>query len=430
MTKAYEVNFDGLVGPTHNYAGLSFGNIASESNIGQVSRPKEAALQGLRKMKFVRDLGLEQAVLPPLKRPFLSLARQLGFNGSDREVIREVIQTMPQLLPSIYSASNMWVANAATVSPSADTADGKVHFTAANLVTHMHRAIEANETAQNLRSIFPDDRHFHHHPPLPAYNNFGDEGAANIMRFAIQHGKKGLEVLVYGEKTELYPARQTRIASETVLRRHLVKNAQCVQQSARSIDQGVFHNDVIAVANENVLLYHEHAFEDGEAAVDAMEDAFNQPIIRLCVKAQDVSVTEAVKTYLFNSQLLTLPDESMAIIAPVESEESPAVSHALQKIMDANDNPVQAVHYLNLRESMKNGGGPACLRLRVVLTQEELAAMHQGIRLTDMLYEQLGNWIDTYYREELSPDDLADSTLLDEASAAHHALMRILGFAA
>ena len=26
---AYEVNFDGLVGPTHNYAGLSYGNVAS-----------------------------------------------------------------------------------------------------------------------------------------------------------------------------------------------------------------------------------------------------------------------------------------------------------------------------------------------------------------------------------------------------------------
>ena len=421
-----EINFDGLVGPTHNYAGLSFGNIASESNLGDVSRPKAAALQGLTKMKFVASLGLTQGLLPPLKRPYLKLPRQLGFTGSDEEVLRDVIKTMPELLPQIYSASNMWVANAATVSPSADCADGKVNFTTANLVTHLHRAIEAKETETNLRKIFSDESHFHHQAPLPAYARFGDEGAANMMRFTRQHGEAGLEVLVYGEGTQRFPTRQTQAASETILRRHGVQNALVVQQSSQAIDEGVFHNDVIAVANENLLLYHEHAFEKGESAVDEMEAAFGQPIIRLKVLESEVSVKQAVKSYLFNSQLLTQPDGSMAMIVPKESEENTAVKTTLERFVQANDNPLQAVHYLNLRESMKNGGGPACLRLRVVLTEAEHAAMHQAVLFSDALHERLGNWVETHYRGTLSPDDLADPTLMEESFRAHAELMRIL----
>jgi succinylarginine dihydrolase len=423
---AIEVNFDGLVGPTHNYAGLSFGNIASENNLGDVSRPKQAALQGLNKMRFVHGLGLIQGLLPPLKRPYLKLARQLGFTGSDKEVLGSVIKTMPELLPQIYSASNMWVANAATVSPSADTADGRVYFTAANLATNLHRSIEAKETEMNLRAIFPDEKYFRHCAPLPSHSRFGDEGAANIMRFTSQHGEKGLEVLVYGHNTQRYPARQTEIASQTILRRHGVRNALTLQQSSAAIDAGVFHNDVIAVANENVLLYHEQAFEEGEKAIKKIEKAFGEPLIRLKVTEKDVSVREAVKTYLFNSQLITLPDGGMAIIAPTESQESEAVSQTLRNFIEAEDNPIRAVHYLNLRESMKNGGGPACLRLRVVLTEEELAATHQGVIFSETLYERLGNWVEKHYRNELTPDDLKDASLMEESFVAHAELMHLL----
>ena len=41
-----EINFDGLVGPSHNYAGLSIGNLASTRNAGQLSQPRRAALEG------------------------------------------------------------------------------------------------------------------------------------------------------------------------------------------------------------------------------------------------------------------------------------------------------------------------------------------------------------------------------------------------
>jgi succinylarginine dihydrolase len=419
MTECYEVNFDGLVGPTHNYAGLSFGNVASEINKGGASRPKEAALQGLRKMRFLHDLGVKQAILPPLPRPSLPLMKQLGFNH-----LREV---SAEILPVLYSASSMWVANAATISPSQDTSDGKVHITPANLVTHLHRSLEAPFTARVLKRIFSDSRYFVHHDPLPMHPRFGDEGAANYMRFAASHAAQGLEVLVYGEKTARYPARQTRFASEAVFRLHGVKNAVTIQQNPNAIDAGVFHNDVIAVANENVLLYHEDAFTETEAVLKQIEQQLGFPLHRLCVKRQEVSVEDAVKTYLFNSQLVTLPQGKMAIIAPTESEEHPAVRAVLERFKQDENTPVTEVYYLNLRESMKNGGGPACLRLRVLLNEAELAAIHQGVLFTPALQTKLEAWIEKHYRETLHPQDLADEALARESLAAQRELLDILG---
>lgn len=421
-----EVNFDGLVGPTHNYSGLSFGNVASEVNKGDVSRPREAALQGLRKMRFLYDLGLKQAVLPPLPRPFLPLLPSLGFVGKPSEMLAQLTKEMPEMLPSLYSASSMWVANAATISPSSDTADGKMHITPANLVTHLHRSLEAPYTARVLARIFADSRYFTHHSPLPMHARFGDEGAANYMRFSAYHGAEGLEVLVYGQKTKVYPARQTKEASSAIFRLHAVKKSLLIEQNPAAIDAGVFHNDVIAVANENALLYHEEAFVHTDVALSDIESHFGQKLIRLCVKSSDVTVDEAVKSYLFNSQLLTLPDGSMAIIAPTESEENPRVRAALLRFQQAEDNPVSAIHFLNLRESMKNGGGPACLRLRVVLNEDELAATHQGVIFTPALHEKLAAWVKKHYRETLAPSELADPALARESLAAQRELLTLL----
>lgn len=433
--KTYEINFDGLVGSTHNYSGMSFGNIASEVNKGDVSRPREAALQGLSKMRFLHDLGLKQAVLPPLPRPHLAAMHRLGF--------RNISQVPAELLPQFYSASSMWVANAATISPSRDTSDGKVHITPANLTTHFHRSIEVEQTAQVLRAIFADPRYFVHHDPLPAHPRFGDEGAANYMRLATSHDAPGLEILVYGERTKTYPARQTQEASAAIFRLHGVKHSLLLQQNPDAIDLGVFHNDVIAVANANTLLYHEQAFADAEA-ISKIEKKYTSmltergsvrsggglgvrsPFKKLCVKSSEVTVEEAVKSYLFNSQLVTLPDGSMAIIAPQESEDNPRVRSVLQRFQQAADNPVSQIHFLNLRESMKNGGGPACLRLRVVLTEAELAAIHPGILFTPALHEQLTAWVKKHYRETLSPADLADPQLAEESLAAQQELLSIL----
>src|SRR6266581_101455 len=217
-----EINFDGLPGPTHNYSGLAIGNLASERNKSLVANPRQAALQGLAKMKTLVDRGFAQAVLPPHERPDIAALRALGFAGSEKDVLATAARQAPQLLAACSSAAAMWAANAATVSPSADTADGRVHFTPANLVAHFHRSLEAATTTRVLRAIFADERHFTVHDALPSVPQFGDEGAANHTRFAAAAGAPGVELFVYGRAgfdagapaPRRFPARQTREASE------------------------------------------------------------------------------------------------------------------------------------------------------------------------------------------------------------------------
>lgn len=441
MSNAFELNFDGLVGPTHNYAGLSHGNVASSSNAQSASNPKMAALQGLQKMKFLRDLGLKQALLPPHARPALDTLRQLGFTGGNASILQKVSHEAPALLAACYSSSNMWTANAATVSPSADTADGRVHFTAANLANKLHRSIEHPTTSAILQRIFHSPQHFAHHPALPTHDMLGDEGAANHTRLSSHHGARGVEFFVYGKEAcnatkpapQKYPARQTLEASQAVARLHGLSADKTVfaQQNPAAIDAGVFHNDVISVGNGNTLLYHEEAFLDTDAAFAELQQKFGDEKLHFIkVANSEVTVAEAVQTYLFNSQLITVPDGSMALIAPKECEENQAVASRVQAMCEDQSNPVNAVHYLDVRESMRNGGGPACLRLRVALTENEFAAMHQGVILTDSLYGTLVKWVEKHYRDTLTTKDLADPHLAQEAYRALDELTQILGLGA
>lgn len=436
---AYEVNFDGLVGPTHNYAGLSHGNVASAKNASSMANPKLAALQGLQKMKFVRDLGLKQALLPPHARPDLGTLRRLGFNGSDAMVIARAANEAPMLLNACYSSSNMWTANAATVSPSADTLDGKLHLTPANLANKFHRSIEPPTTARILRQIFANEKHFTVHDPLPTVDAMGDEGAANHTRFAATHGAQGVEFFVFGKMAfdgnapmpKKYPARQTYEASSAIARLHTLHPQRTVyaQQNPAAIDAGVFHNDVIAVGNGNTLLYHEAAFLDTARVLEDLQRAYgDEKLAFVKVAASEVTVEEAVSTYLFNSQLLSLPDGSMALIAPKECEENQAVKARVDAMLADSRNPVRHAHFLDVRESMKNGGGPACLRLRVSMTDAELATAHAGVFLTDALYEKLVMWVNRHYRDRMAQTDLADPVLMQESYTALDELTQILGF--
>lgn len=429
-----EANFDGLVGPTHNYAGLAFGNIASAANRGIVSNPRAAALQGLRKMKFLADLGLPQAVLPPQPRPRLDVLRSLGFAGTDVAIIEAAHRTAPHLLAQIYSASSMWVANAATVSPSADTADGRVHITPANLLTSLHRSIETKQTQKILAQIFADFDHFAVHDPLPSHSDYADEGAANILRLAPEHGAEGLEVLVYGRDAgepeatpRRYPARQTRQACDALFRAHGVRRGLALRQHPAAIDAGVFHNDVISVANESVLLTHAMAFADGEEAFRQLRRLCGEWLNLIVIGEDEVPLADAVRSYLFNTQILRLPEGGMAILAPVECEETPGVRLALERIRAANTNPINHIHFLDLRESMRNGGGPACLRLRVAMTGAERDATHAGVWLNPARYAQLTHWVETRYRDRLSPADLGDPALARESMDTLQALEPILG---
>lgn len=433
--KAHEVNLDGLIGPTHNYSGLSFGNVASMDHKEALSNPKEAALQGLKKMRLLARLGIKQGILPPHERPNIPILRSLGYRGSDEEILQQAFKDNPVLVSACSSSAAMWTANAATISPSADTEDGLVHLTPANLCSKFHRAYESATTAKVLQKIFPDPQYFVHHPPLASSNAIADEGAANHTRFCEQYGSPGVELFVYGRSAfdetlpvpKRFPARQTDEASRSIARLHRLRPNRVIfaQQNPIAIDMGVFHNDVISVGNESVLLYHENAYVDTPRVISSLQSQIEQMIF-LPVTEKQVSLEEAVRTYLFNSQLVTLPDETMVLIAPIECQESSSVSAYLQTLSSQADHPIKQILYVNLRESMQNGGGPACLRLRVVLTPKELAAMHASVLLTESLYAQLTAWVNQHYRDRLSSADLADPQLMYESREALDALTRIL----
>ncbi len=422
-----ELNLDGLVGPSHNYAGLSLGNIAATRNAGEVSAPRRAALQGLAKMQHMLALGLPQGLLLPHRRPNSGLLRDLGYAGEDDAILAAAAAEDPQLLAAASSASAMWTANAATVSPAHDTADGRTHFTVANLVTMPHRAQEWPETLAQLRLAFRDPAHFAVHGPVPPA--FGDEGAANHMRLAPAHETPGVEAFVFGaNRGGEFPARQHPRASQAVARRHGVRHALFLAQADRAIQAGAFHNDVVAVANGTLLLAHEAAFEDRGGTLAALEAAV--PAFRLVEAPEaEVPLSDAIAAYLFNGALVTLPDGSMALIVPRESQETPSVRAWLEKVRADPANPIDRIDVLDLRESMRNGGGPACLRLRVQLSGEALAAMDQRFVLDDAKIERLMRLVERWWPVSIAPADLGHPDLWRDCRAAHDALLAELGIA-
>lgn len=435
--KYFEANFDGLVGPTHNYAGLSVGNVASLNNAKNTSSPKQAALQGLQKMKALSDLGMVQGVLAPQERPDVYTLRRLGFTGSDADVIAKAAKQAPSVFRAVCSASSMWTANAATISPSKDTNDGKIHFTPANLTNKFHRSLEPETTGRILQAMFNDEQHFAHHKHLPDNDHFGDEGAANHTRLCSDYGAKGVELFVFGRYAFDYnkpaprnfPARHTFEACEAVSRLHGLSDDQVVyiQQSPEVIDQGVFHNDVIAVGNQNVLFYHQQAFVDSVQKLDEVRRKFGDASELHLIEVFDheVTVQQAIQTYLFNTQVITLPSGEMAIIAPTECRDHPQVSAYLEQLT-GRGTPIRQVHYYDVKQSMRNGGGPACLRLRVAMSEQEHKAVNQNVLLTDALFNRLNLWVNTHYRDQISEADLADPQLLNESRTALDELTQIL----
>ena len=430
---AVEANADGLIGPTHSYAGLSPGNLASSLNKGEASNPRAAVLQGLDKMKRLADLGLPQYVLPPHERPNIPFLRSLGFTGSDARVLEQAWKDAPSFAAAACSASPMWAANAATVTPSADSADGRVHFTPANLVTNLHRSLEHDQTKRALDALFPDPERFAVHDALPSVAHLADEGAANHVRLCADHGEPGVNLLVWGREAfepwaDAFPARQTREASEAVARRHGASGAVLARQSRAAIAGGTFHNDVVCVGALQTLFFHELAFEDAadtKAAIRAAAGDRFEPVF-VEVSAADLPLADAISSYLFNSMLVRIPGEDrLTLICPTETRDNPR-SHAVAERLAASNGPIGRVEYVDVRQSMRNGGGPACLRLRVVLTEAEQAACNPAMRMTEELHARLSIWAATRYRDALSPADLADPALLDESRGALDELTGIL----
>ncbi|MEO1045261.1 MAG: N-succinylarginine dihydrolase [Pseudomonadota bacterium] len=409
-----EINFDGIIGPTHNYAGLSPGNLASANNAGAISRPRDAALQGVAKMQANLDLGLAQGFFMPLPRPD---------HGWLKSLATDYVSADPHIRAAAFSASSMWAANAATVSPAPDSHDGRCHLTVANLVTMPHRSHEWPDTLAQLQLAFADGDHFAVHGPVPP--PYGDEGAANHMRLCPAHGEVGIEVFVYGRSGGSFPARQHEEASRAIARRHGLDQANTlfIEQSPVAIEAGAFHNDVVAVANENVLFTHEQAFADRDAALaDIRAHCPWAEIVE--VPASAVSLADAIRSYLFNAQLVTLPDSAgMALILPTEAQKTPAVWHWLQDMV-AGNGPIRRLVPVDVRQSMANGGGPACLRLRVVA---DPATVDSRFIATAQQLAHIASVVEEYWPEQIHADDIGSPELVAQAVAARSALLATLG---
>jgi succinylarginine dihydrolase len=407
-----EINFDGIVGPSHNYAGLSAGNLASSKNAGAVSHPRAAALQGIEKMRANLRLGLVQGVFLPQRRPDTPWLRSLGHNEDDA--------IDPHIRAAAMSASSMWAANAATVSPAPDTRDQHCHLTVANLITMPHRAHEWRETAEQVRLAFAHPA-FVVHGPVPA--PFGDEGAANHMRLCAHHGAAGIEIFVYGVRGGAFPARQHVEASKAVARLHGVANALFVEQSEAAIAAGAFHNDVVAVANERVLFAHEQAFAD-KAGFYADLHRLLPEVEIVEVPADIVSLADAIASYLFNAQLVTLADGEMALILPTEARTNPQVWGWLETMV-AGNGPIRRLITVDVRESMANGGGPACLRLRVVA---DPATVDPRFLVDEHKLDTIAEIVAVHWPEAIAPSDLSSAALIGDIARARGALAARLQF--
>jgi len=409
-----EINFDGIVGPSHNFSGLSFGNLAATSNSGMRSRPRNAALQGLETIRTNLDLGLAQAIFLPHDRPNRRWLETLGTRMEDAH---------SRLQANAISASAMWAANAATVSPAPDTQDGRCHLTVANLATMPHRSHEWPETLAQLRLAFADSAHFAVHPPVPA--PFGDEGAANHMRLCGKHDQHGIEIFVYGEAGGPFPVRQHRAASAAVARLHGLDPRRTLffEQSPEAIAAGAFHNDVVSVANEHVLFTHEQAFADPKRSYALLRRHLPQLEI-IEVPASAVSLAEAVSSYLFNAQLISLPEGGMALILPMEAKRNVRVWAWLQQLIAGGGSICRLVP-VEVRESMANGGGPACLRLRVVA---DPSTIDPRFLMTKARLELCEKVIASHWPEEIELADISRPSLWHQCRTARAALLSNLDF--
>lgn len=401
-----EIIFIGLPGTTHHYGGLSSDNVASDRNRGSESNPKQAALQAIALARYLHSLGIMVGVLPPQLRPYLPVLQENGYSVENAPIDK---------LEQASSSSFMWAANAATVTPTIDSTDGKLHLTVANLYTNPHRRIEAETTYKVLSQIFNHVPDAVMHPPLSAAEGFLDEGAANHMRLSASHNAAGLNVFVYGRRQNLQ-------ASQAIVEHHkiLQKQRLFLQQNEQVINQGVFHNDVIAVSNENLLLVHESAYENGHADINKIENAYKalhpqSNLQLLVIKENELNVEEAVHSYFFNSQIVTKPNGKMVVIAPLELKNLYAGKAAglMERIRESSNNSIDEVQYLDLRQSMRNGGGPACLRLRIPLNEPQADALQEntGMLVSEKNLSAIEDLVGRYYSESLTPEGLSNPEL-------------------
>jgi succinylarginine dihydrolase len=287
-----------------------------------------------------------------------------------------------------------------------------------------HRSHEWPATLAQLRLAFADGNAFAVHLPVPGV--FGDEGAANHMRLAPSYEQPGIELFVHGRTGGPFPARQHIEASRAIARFHKLDPSRTifVEQSPEAIAAGAFHNDVVAVANERVLFAHEKAFADRDSVIAECERLL--PGFELVeVSEKDVPLQDAITSYLFNGQLVSPPDGEMTLIVPSESRETPRVWAWIEKHV-AGNGPIRRVEVVDVRQSMANGGGPACLRLRAVAAP---SAVDPRFLVDNDKLERIAELVERRWPSEIHNEELKSAALVGEIEEARAALLELLDLA-
>jgi succinylarginine dihydrolase len=429
-----EVNVDRIVAPTHHHGGLGVANRAAWRNRHLVSSPRAAALQGIRKMRLAADAGAVQLALPPTPRPDRAVLARMGVSSS-----RLADTDVRDLVAASSSSASMWVANSATFTSSIEAADGRPHLTPANLVSSFHRASEVRHTTRLLRRVF-DPARFVHHPALPASMAVRDEGSANHFCLARGPSQRGVHLFVFGARVLGEPARaggeharQTHEASAAIARLHRLDPQRTVfgQESRQAIAAGAFHADLVMLACGEILFFHEDSLADNEAVEAELtckyREATGRQLHLLAVPHSMLTLEQAIDSYVFNSQVVEARSGGRLLLAPAQAETMAAARHALKMLVEHPASAIDALHFVELTESMNNGGGPACLRLRLALTPAEVASLPPRMRIDSERCRELEAWVERSYRSELSIEDLGSAALVDECERAQVSIAEILG---
>jgi succinylarginine dihydrolase len=428
-----EVNVDRIVAPTHHHGGLGVANRAAWRNRHLVSSPRAAALQCIRKMRLAADAGAVQLALPPNPRPDRAVLARMGVSSS-----RLADADVRDLVAASSSSASMWVANSATFTSSIEAADGRPHLTPANLVSSFHRASEVRHTTRLLRRVF-DPARFVHHPALPGSMAVRDEGSANHFCLARGPSRRGVHLFVFGARVLGEPAaagehaRQTHEASAAIARLHRLDPQRTVfgQESRRAMAAGAFHADLVMLACGEILFLHEDSLADRETVEAELtrkyREATGRQLHPLVVPRSTLTLEQAIDSYVFNSQVVEASSGRRLLLAPTQTETMPAARQALRTLVEHPASAIDGLHFVELTESMNNGGGPACLRLRLALTPAEVASLPPRMRIDSERCRELEAWVERSYRSELSIEDLGSAALVDECKRAQIGVAKILG---
>ena len=354
------------------------------------------------------------------------------------ESIQSIYDKGPKYLSTISSSSFMWMANSATVSPSVDHKDNKLHITPSNLALTPHRSLEINQTQFLFSELFNNTDQFRVHLPSPNY--FRDEGAANHIRFAPSLESKGLHLMVYSceseqiekDVTDSFPGRQTKEASKFIIQQQGVSDSQVVfaKQNSDSVQQGIFHNDVISSGHLDLFITHELAFEDTNLVINDLQSKYyalhKENLNVVVIKESMLSIKECVLTYFFNMQIISPNSNDMELILPMECLGNQRIQTVLTYIQEKEER-IKDIHYVQLNESMKNGGGPACLRLRLQLTMPQWTVIPSKFKFNDKLYKDLIEIIQTNYPESFEIENQIETEFIQRLRNTYNLLYQAFG---